>query len=205
MVPGWRFRKIKDPSGSYRVEGVSLAGGGWISIPGEDPEKLLEQCVTFADRCSKSLSTVSGLPDYQQLNRRLSEILKEKLDEDFPLSVVLLNLDCFIYINDGLGHDKGDKILCRVGEMLTVIAERYGSRIYHRGDEYGAILTKTNTSRAEQFVREVIEGMRSMGIQYGHPTEKWIADKFVSITAGVATTTSMNVEAVELLETVYAD
>jgi len=135
----------------------------------------------------------------------LADILGGKKREEFPLSVVLMDLDRFKLFNDGLGHVEGDRVLGRVGALLEVIGERYRAPIYHWSDQYWAILTHTDTPGAERFVQEVKEGLKGLQIKYRHPEVKWIADTLVSITAGIATTSDMNADSAQLLKAADAD
>jgi len=190
LVPGWRFRKVKieDSSFLYRVEGAGPSRE-WISIPGNDPDKLLEECVTFADRVARALNSLTGLPNFKQRNEYLERYLENKAGDVFPLTVVEMDLDRFVYINDGLGHVVGDEILCRVGRCLEGIARKYGSPLFHQSDEYWFILTKSTPDGRKGFMDEVVAGIKSLEIRYNHPEEKWLADKLVSISVGEATIT----------------
>lgn len=89
--------------------------------------------------------------------------------------------------------------------MLTVIAEKYGPPLYRFGSQYGAVIPRANGEMAEQFVSEAMDGMISLAIRYGHPEEKWIADRLLSLSAGVATTIDKCIEADEFIDSAYVD
>ena len=87
------------------------------------------------------------------LNRRSCGLLFEKAvahsrRHQLPLSVLMIDLDEFKKVNDCLGHDFGDKVLCRfVGIAQQVLREddifcRFG------GEEFVAVLPNTSTEAA---------------------------------------------------------
>ena len=60
-------------------------------------------------------------------NRRFAlSYLEHRVDwrggEDFPLSLLSIDLDRFKEINDSHGHDAGDQLLTWVGGLLTSVA-----------------------------------------------------------------------------------
>lgn len=47
LVPGWYFRKTEISNGGWEVSGTDLWGRS-VSKQGDDPERLLGECVRFA-------------------------------------------------------------------------------------------------------------------------------------------------------------
>ncbi len=103
-------------------------------------------------------------------NRRyLMETLPAEISQasraDYPLSVVMLDLDHFKKLNDTYGHSAGDKVLVELGKYLrsntrvSDIVVRYG------GEEFLIVLLNTNGSTAftqverwrTEFSQQVIE------------------------------------------------
>lgn len=87
------------------------------------------------------------------LNRRSCAFLYEKAmaysrRHKLPLSVLMMDLDEFKKVNDYLGHDFGDKVLCRfVTEAQKILREedifcRFG------GEEFVALLPNTSSDTA---------------------------------------------------------
>ncbi|HEY7768586.1 GGDEF domain-containing protein [Longimicrobium sp.] len=58
-----------------------------------------------------------------------------------PLAVVVLDLDGFKEVNDTLGHQAGDELLCAVGEALREEARASDVVVRFGGDEFLALLT----------------------------------------------------------------
>ncbi|GAA1029603.1 hypothetical protein GCM10009557_18690 [Virgisporangium ochraceum] len=57
---------------------------------------------------------LTGLPN----RTRFNELVQEAVDGDRPAAVVLMDLDRFKEVNDALGHDIGDALLCEIGNRL---------------------------------------------------------------------------------------
>jgi len=97
-----------------------------------------------------------------------------------PLTVVMLDLDRFKRVNDGLGHQRGDALLQAIGATLvsntrvTDIVGRYG------GDEFLLVLTDTDADQARTVAERVVVSVREAG-------QRFDASHAVTASLGVAT------------------
>jgi len=87
-----------------------------------------------------------------------------RLTEDLPLAkghvaVLLINLDGFASINDGLGHSVGDELLQAVANRLVDGLNPGDFLARFAGDEFGVLLTERN--RVEQAL-PLVEGLLSL-------------------------------------------
>lgn len=81
----------------------------------------------------------------------------------YPLTAMMLDLDNFKLVNDKLGHDAGDRLLCVVAGILSKnlrssdLAGRLG------GDEFAILLPETGSDAADAIARklqkELLEAM----------------------------------------------
>ena len=97
----------------------------------------------------------------------MTEIIKQKIDESlryqYPLSLVLLDLDYFKNINDTYGHPFGDHVLQTIAYTLksSVRAVDYACRF--GGEEFVLILPSTDQVSAvgvAEKIRGKVEGLR---------------------------------------------
>lgn len=95
-------------------------------------ERELERRATSDD--------LTGLSNRNLFTERLKRALARTSRHGSSLAVLFLDLDNFKYVNDSLGHEVGDKLLCKVADRVqnslrdTDTAARIG------GDEFAALL-----------------------------------------------------------------
>ncbi|MDY0250052.1 MAG: GGDEF domain-containing protein [Pseudomonas sp.] len=87
------------------------------------------------------------------LNRRSCGVLYEQAMADarlhnLPLSVLMIDLDEFKKVNDHLGHDLGDKILCRFVAVAQKILREGDMFCRFGGEEFVAVLPNTSAQAA---------------------------------------------------------
>lgn len=132
---------------------------------------------------------LTGLSNRRYLDERLNILINRSVLDGTPLSVVMLDIDDFKDINDGLGHLAGDKVLSRVAEVLREalapttedILARYG------GDEFVAALRNVSEAELECRLRsippiDVDGGMRvtlSVGAYYQEKVENLDAQTLI--------------------------
>ena len=140
-------------SASLRAGG-HLVGSIVLARPGADgpfssaEAKLLDAVGTFAAsvirnaqlRQQVSTDALTGLANHRAIQVRLDEELAKAGQADYPLGLMMVDIDDFKLFNDTYGHLVGDQILRHVGDILTTccrgtdIIGRYG------GDEFIVLL-----------------------------------------------------------------
>ena len=108
--------------------------------------------VTAIDRL-RDLSIRDGLTGIYN-RRHFDEVLlaewKRSIRTQKPLSLLLIDVDCFKELNDRYGHPEGDECLKKIAEQLSKILRR-SSDILARygGEEFAAILPATTKENAQ--------------------------------------------------------
>lgn len=132
--------------------------------PGALHESIIEacthQCMLAVDmeenrlRAAQlaSYDSLTGLPNRHQIGLYIRRLLAEKQQ---PLAVVTLGLDGFRLINEGLGHEFGDKVLQVVASRFQALLASDEMVSHHEGDLFVTVTPKCDTfralRRAEQF------------------------------------------------------
>ncbi len=113
-------------------------------------------------------------------NRRFFEEELKRLDtrRNFPLTIVMGDVNGLKAINDAVGHDKGDELLRKSAEVIKKgcraddIVARLG------GDEFVIILSDTDVLKAEQIIERINElslkekvGNINISISFGYKTK----------------------------------
>ncbi len=118
---------------------------------------------------------LTGLLNRKTLNRAIERA--KKLDSHY--GIIMMDIDHFKNVNDTYGHQNGDAVLSRLGEIiltesnLDVHCYRYG------GEEFAILLDKRSVPYAENIAERIRSAME---------LERWDFDKglVITISAGVA-------------------
>src|SRR5690606_15036399 len=80
--------------------------------------------------------TLTGLPNRARFSNHLIQLVREQV----PHALLVFDLDNFKKINDSLGHELGDSLLCRLSERLSHFT-RFKAKLYRLGgDEFAVVL-----------------------------------------------------------------
>ncbi|MBU1310740.1 MAG: EAL domain-containing protein [Gammaproteobacteria bacterium] len=84
--------------------------------------------------------TLTGLPNRAVFMQKLGDLVSNRSEH----ALLVFDLDNFKKINDSLGHELGDRLLCKLAERLTNHAN-YCDKLYRLGgDEFALLLEQTN-------------------------------------------------------------
>ena len=79
---------------------------------------------------------LTGLPNRAALQRRSQELLSKGR----PVALLFVDVDAFKAVNDEVGHEGGDAVLCRIAERLREVAGPDAFVARHAGDEFVVLL-----------------------------------------------------------------
>ncbi|WP_234123574.1 HD domain-containing phosphohydrolase [Clostridium hydrogenum] len=90
-------------------------------------------------------------------NRRFFEMNINLLDkeENLPLTVVMADANGLKLVNDSFGHSFGDELIKRIAEVLKKKCREGDTLIRLGGDEFIIFMPKTDSSEADQFIKNV--------------------------------------------------
>ena len=100
--------------------------------------------------------TLTGLPNRARFSSHLSQLVREQVEH----ALLVFDLDNFKKINDSLGHELGDTLLCKLSERLSLFT-RFKAKLYRLGgDEFAVVLENTNdihsiTSLAKDLLKQI--------------------------------------------------
>jgi diguanylate cyclase (GGDEF)-like protein len=91
---------------------------------------------------------LTALPNRLMLTQRLDQALSRHRRAETTLAVLYMNLDRFKVINDSLGHQAGDALLCLVADRLRAQLREGDSLARVGGDEFVALIENYENSIA---------------------------------------------------------
>ena len=108
---------------------------------------------------------LTGLPNRRAADEAIMRMIAQAGRTITPLSAVLLDLDHFKLVNDRHGHDRGDRVLAMIGQVLTTslrasdFAARYG------GEEFLILLPDTDRGGAVELAEKLRRTIAQTEIQ----------------------------------------
>ena len=91
---------------------------------------------------------LTGLPNRRTADPHLTAALEHARATQTPLCVALLDIDNFKRINDRHGHEIGDEVLRRVGEVLRATLGEQAFAARHGGEEFLLVLPGLDREQA---------------------------------------------------------
>lgn len=124
--------------------------------------------------------TLTGLPNRRLFLDRLEQEMKHSKRSSLPLAMLFMDLDGFKDVNDELGHEAGDLLLCDVAERLNGCVRENDTVARLGGDEFTVILTGTAQREDVELVAQTI--IDALAMPFG------IGDKTIQISVSIGIT-----------------
>ncbi|HSP78266.1 MAG TPA: diguanylate cyclase [Myxococcaceae bacterium] len=107
---------------------------------------------------------LTGLANFRALTVRLDEEFKRSNRYQYPLSVVIIDLDHLKAINDGMGHDVGNRAILALASHLRDNLREVDFAARFGGDEFVALLPHQTAGEAAVFAERIREGLRTVAV-----------------------------------------
>lgn len=120
--------------------------GGFTDIERRIREHLLWLANTDA---------LTGLASYRRFQEKLREELAQAKKMSSSLALVMLDLDYFKFYNDNYGHQKGNEVLAKVGEILQEAVPEPFFPARYGGEEFVVLLPGVTRKFAREKAREI--------------------------------------------------
>lgn len=141
-----------EPAGTLLVEMDSDV------VNGDSTLALLH---TFAEHASLALADarsleevqkafrdpLTGLPNRRLFLDRLTQELRHPPSGELGIAVLFIDLDRFKAVNDTMGHDAGDELLCAVAERISNVMRSDATVARFGGDEFAVLVKSERASR----------------------------------------------------------
>lgn len=139
-------------------------------------------------RLLETLASTDGLTEIanrRRFDHTLEQEWKRHNRTQSPLTLAMLDIDCFKQYNDQFGHLEGDKCLKAVAQAIQSKLRRPGDFVArYGGEEFAVILTGTDVAGAILVLKNVLFSVCDLAIP--HPTSK-VSRGIVTISIGCAT------------------
>ncbi|MGZ3514499.1 MAG: diguanylate cyclase domain-containing protein, partial [Thermodesulfobacteriota bacterium] len=123
---------------------------------------------------------LTGLPNRMLFKDRFSVAMAQAQRVHKKMAVVFLDLDRFKEVNDTLGHNVGDRLLCAVGNRLTELLRKTDTVARIGGDEFLLLLAEIDrVEDATIIAQKVLESVQDPFVVNGH-------EIFITASIGIA-------------------
>ncbi|MES0490839.1 MAG: diguanylate cyclase [Leptospirales bacterium] len=126
---------------------------------------LLENAALMEELRARSIyDPLTGLSNRYHMNLVLDKWLPRAKRGDFPISVVLLDIDYFKNYNDTYGHNAGDKVLLKTAVIIENEIREEDMAVRYGGEEFLVILPDTPVQKAGEIAERIRKSMENAKI-----------------------------------------
>ncbi len=115
--------------------------------------------------------TLTSLPNRALFNDRLEMALSSAVRTKTPVTVLMMDLDRFKYVNDALGHPVGDMVLREVGARFKALLRTTDTVARLGGDEFAIILPNAGIESAKEIATTILRAFEKPIILDGQPLD----------------------------------
>lgn len=133
---------------------------------GQDITQLIKQNEDYKDKAYHD--SLTGLYNRLKFDDIMQRKYREFVQRQKPFSLIMIDIDSFKNVNDTLGHEKGDKVLKELAELLRKTL-RSNDLLARWGGEEFVILIDRELSVAEKLAEKVRQAVEKKLKIENHP------------------------------------
>ncbi|MDH4288328.1 MAG: diguanylate cyclase [Aquincola sp.] len=131
-------------------------------------QKMREvQALQAALRQQATRDELTGLFNRRHLNDTLPAMWAMARRDDRPLAAAIIDLDHFKVVNDGQGHDAGDRLLAAFGRLLAASLRKSDVACRYGGEEFCVLMPDTDAAAAGRKIAALLRRWRIESLLLG--------------------------------------
>jgi diguanylate cyclase (GGDEF)-like protein len=188
-LAGGRLDARVAAGGVRELNELAVAFNDMAAALDSSQRSLREQQAALEDRVAERTEDLrylanhdplTDLPNRRELVARLDALIERARAGTASCAVLYMDVDNFKTINDSLGHQFGDRVLCEIGARLLQVAGSDGFLARLGGDEFTLVVENLATAAAAEACVEQI--MRA----FSRPLRLDERELLVSLSIGIA-------------------
>jgi diguanylate cyclase (GGDEF)-like protein/PAS domain S-box-containing protein len=159
---GKTFR-VEDSAAPIRDDGNNIIGG---IIVFHDVSESIAMAVKMSHLANHDQLT--DLPNRILLHDRIIQACKVSASHNQKVAVLLIDIDHFKYLNDTLGHTKGDEIIVQIAKRLRQLVGPEATLSRTGGDEFAiAVANISSDSLIDNLAKDIVNELNQPFILHG--------------------------------------
>ncbi len=143
----------------------------------------VRNAVLFEDTKKHAYSDpLTGLPNLRYFKSFAEQELRRAERLNYPVTLVMMDLDRFKEINDQHGHSSGDQVLVHMARLLKREMRRSDTCIRYGGDEFIGVMPGADSDSAQVIVSKIQTATTTQPIRLSRGD--WVS---IGVSIGVAT------------------
>ena len=115
--------------------------------------------------------SLTGLHNRHYMDRHMSALLRDALDKQRPLSMLVSDIDYFKSINDTYGHDAGDLVLKEFANRFRRHARNMDLLCRYGGEEFVVVMPDTDITKASAVAERLRQSIANKPFKVNDKTE----------------------------------
>lgn len=102
---------------------------------------------------------LTNLYNYRYFQQRLTDEMEKAKNNQYEISLIMIDIDYFKNFNDTYGHPQGDKVLKSVADVIKSNLREEDIIVRYGGEEFAIILSHTGKIKALEIAERIRESM----------------------------------------------
>ncbi len=134
------------------------------------------------------IDSLTGLPNRRYYDQHVQKEWQHAMRHQYPLSIIMLDIDYFKNYNDAEGHTAGDKCLIKLARVLKLYLKRSEDIVCRYGGEEFCVVTSCDAEQSLALAEKLRAAVENRKLR--HPNSP--ISRYVTLSLGVATAIPIN-------------
>lgn len=113
------------------------------------------------------IDCLTGLPNRRRFDQTLESEWRRATRHRKPISLAMVDIDCFKQYNDTYGHGAGDEALRQIAKAMLKIVNRSGELIArYGGEEFVVLLPEVGRDEASHIAEQIRNSVEALAINH---------------------------------------